>query len=632
MGQPNVGKSTLFTRLTGVGVLTCNYPGTTVEFFEGTVVRNGHRARIHDLPGTYSMSGESEDEVVAIRMLEELRPDKVILVADATRLEPSLVLLFQLIEMGFPIIFALNQMDQARRRFELDVEMLRDLLEVPVIPVSARHGEGIEELADAMLEHDTPVSGFEVRYDSHIEEHIRELVPMLDGSQDYLPRGTVIKLLEGSEYVSSSLPDAIRQRASVLASEFHAGHGESIDVHINRDRYGEAGNILSEAQSPLAGGLPLSERISDLTLRPLTGVPILIGVLATLFLGIVVIGGWLDEALEDLYEGIMGDALGNWGASIGGSLGEMIAIGMDQSILAILTIVVPYIIVFYFIMGILEDTGYLPRAVVLLDSVMHRFGLHGRALIPMMTGIGCAVPAILSTRTAGTRRERLILATLIVMCVPCSAQLAIILGITGRFAGMAYAALTFLILLALLLILGKVMDRFMRYEPTYLAMELPELAVPTLKNVGTKTWARTKEFFFIAFPLMFIGSVVMEVLMGYDLLRFVVDPMTFLTVGLLGLPAITIVAFIVGIMRKEMAMGMLLTLFAVTSPGDLALYFTPEQFFVFGLVMAIYMPCLATMVVLWKEFGLKDTLLLSAGSIGLAFGVGAFFNFLLGII
>ena len=631
MGQPNVGKSTLFTRLTGVGVLACNYPGTTVEFFEGTVLRDGHRARIHDLPGTYSLSGESEDEVVALRMLEKNHPDRVILVADATRLEPSLVLLFQLIELGYPVILALNQMDLARRRFTLDVDALHQELGIPVIPISAKHGEGIEMLADAMLDPKPPLATFQVRYDAHIEEHLTELIPMVDADMPYPPRGAAVKLLEGNEYVSILLPDAMRNRALTIAEEFYGTHDESIDVHINRDRYGEAGRILRRVQKPLKGGLSMQEKVSDITLRPLTGVPILITVLSGLFLGIVMLGGLLDEIISGIYDDFVGDAIITWGASVGGALGETVATGIDQSFMAILVLVRPYIMVFYIIMGILEDTGYLPRAVVLLDGVMHRIGLHGRAVIPMMVGLGCSVPAVLATRTAGTRRERLILATLIVMTVPCSAQMAIILGITGRFAGIGYAALIFLILLIILLVLGRLMDRWLQYEPTYLAMELPEMRLPTLRNVAFKTWSRSKDFFLIAFPLLFIGSIGVEVLIAYDALDFIVDPFTFLTVGLLGLPAVTMISFIVGVIRKEMALGMLLTLFSVGAVSDLSSYLTPEQFFIFGLVMAIYLPCLATMAVLWKEFGLRDTVAISVCSITLAFGVGALLNMILGL-
>ena len=631
MGQPNVGKSTLFTRLTGVGVLACNYPGTTVEFYEGTVLRNGHKAHIHDLPGTYSLSGESEDEVVALRMLEDEHPDRVILVADATRLEPSLVLLFQLIELGYPVILALNQMDLARRRFTLDVEALHQELGIPVIPISAKHGEGIEMLADAMLSPELPRTSFQVRYDGHIEAHLTELVAMVTGDLPYPKRGAAVKLLEGNEYVSILLPDEMRDRALVIADDFKITHDESIDVHINRDRYGEAGRILRGVQKPLKGGPSLQEKVSDLTLHPLTGIPILIAVLSSLFLGIVMLGGLLDELISGIYDDLVGDAIITWGATVGGALGETVATGVDQSIMAILVLVIPYIMVFYIIMGILEDTGYLPRAVVLLDGVMHRIGLHGRAVIPMMVGLGCTVPAVLATRTAGTKRERLILATLIVMTVPCSAQMAIVLGITGRFAGIGYAALIFLVLLSIMLILGRMMDRWLQYEPTYLAMEIPELSLPSIRNVAFKTWSRSKDFFLIAFPLLFVGSIGVEVLIAYDALNFIVDPFTFLTVGFLGLPAVTIISFIVGVIRKEMALGMLITLFSVGTVSDLSSYLSPEQFFIFGLVMAIYLPCLATMAVLWKEFGLRDTLVISFCSISLAFGVGALFNLILGL-
>ena len=315
----------------------------------------------------------------------------------------------------------------------------------------------------------------------------------------------------------------------------------------------------------------------------------------------------------------MGTALIDFGAGIGGKFGEAVFTGIDGSFQAILTLVIPYILVFYLMLGVLEDSGYLTRAVVLLDNTMHRFGLHGGAFIPMIVGIGCNVPAIMAVRTIHSRREKIILSAMIVTAVPCSAQMAIIFGATGKFSGLL-AALCILVMLACLgALTGILLNRFLKYEPSNLAMELPPLQMPGIRNILSKTWGRIKDFIYIALPLLVIGSIVIEILITYDLLDPIVDPLSPITVGLLGLPAVCIISFIVGILRKEMALGMLQILAAGV---PLAEFMTPGQFVVFGAVMAVYMPCIATLATMWREIGWKETVCVSVMTAVFALIVG----------
>jgi len=628
MGNPNVGKSTLFTKLTGVGVMISNYPGTTVEFKEGSFLRGGRKVAVHDLPGTYSLSGESEDEIVAIRMLAENRFDAVVVVVDATRLESSLVLLFQVIELGYPVLVALNQMDIAQKRYDIDLARLEGILGLPVFPVSAIVGEGVDELAQAVVSDRATRTGFKVSYDSHIEEHLESLAEGVPATQ-FPPRGAMLKLLEGNEYISSLYDEGTKQKAYLAAKEFRADHGESINIHITRDRYGEAGRIRKEAVTPRQGPLTMRDRISDMTMRPATGIPILIGVLAFIFLAIVIMGEWLEHELEDLFGMVVGDVLVDIGRSLAGDFGAAVGSGVTLGIEAIVVLIIPFVMVWYVILALLEDSGYMPRAVALLDGVMHKVGLHGRAVIPMLVGIGCSVPAILATRTAGSKRERLILSTLIVMAVPCGAQMAIIVGLVSRFVGIAAAAGIFVMLLALLLVLGFAMDRWLRREPTCLAMEIPDLRTPTARNVAFKTYSRSRDFFMIAFPFLLVGSVLVEILLSYDAMDFIVEPMSFITVGILGLPAVTIIAFVFGILRKELAVGMLVTISGVGAVGRLPEFMDPVQFVVFGVVMAIYMPCLAAWAVLMREVGVRNALLVGAASILTALLAGGAVNLVL---
>ena len=341
-------------------------------------------------------------------------------------------------------------------------------------------------------------------------------------------------------------------------------------------------------------------------------------------LAVVVYGGaFLDSVVSSAYDAIVGDALISFGASIGGRFGEAVFTGIDGSFRAILTLVIPYILVFYLLLGVLEDSGYLTRAVVLLDNMMHRFGLHGGAFIPMIVGIGCNVPAIMAIRTINSRREKIILSAMIVTAVPCSAQMAIIFGATGKFSGLL-AALCILVVLACLGVLtGILLNRFLKYEPSNLAMELPPLQAPGIRNILSKTWSRIKDFIYIALPLLIVGSIVIEILITYNLLDPIVDPLSPITVGLLGLPAVCVISFIVGILRKEMALGMLQILAAGV---PLAEFMTPGQFVVFGAVMAIYVPCIATMATMWREIGWRETICVSAMTAGFALVVGMFAN------
>jgi ferrous iron transport protein B len=267
------------------------------------------------------------------------------------------------------------------------------------------------------------------------------------------------------------------------------------------------------------------------------------------------------------------------------------------------------------------------RVVSLLDGVMHRIGLHGRAIIPIVVGYGCNVPAILATRTMGSKRERLILATLITISVPCSAQTAIIIGTVGNYAGPEWALLLFGTMLVLLLLLGLAMHRLMRFEPSGLFLEIPELRMPSPKQTLGKTYIRVKEFLTIAFPLLLAGSVVLEILMAEGVLQRLVDPAEPFMTGVLGLPAITVVALVFGILRKEMALQMLMVLFGTSS---LALALNEPQMFTFAIVMAVFMPCLAALAVLIREFGIRNTAAITAASIGIAIALGALSNALLG--
>jgi len=624
-----VGKSIIFSKLTGVGVISANYPGTTVEYSEGKARFMDRTVTVIDLPGTYSIAGNTEDERVATDLINERRPDTIIAVLDATRLERNLVFLFELIESGHNVVVSLNMYDLLRKsRIDIDIARLERILMMPVIPTVATKGEGIDSLLYTSVQLRRK-SRFKVRYDSHIEHMITQLSAMLKEEDWTIPlRAVAVRLLAGDQKVVEKASAEVAAASAKMREEFRRHHGEDIIVHIQRDRFGEAGRIAKEVVGKAATAKDREGIISDLTLRPVTGIPILVGVLALVFITLVFAGGAIEKFLVGEYQDAAKPFFDDLRSSMSNDIGRGIVDGIYLSIEAMLALVIPYIMVFYIMLSVLEDTGYLVRVVSLLDGVMHRLGLHGRAVIPMVVGFGCNVPAILATRAMGSRRERLILATLITIAVPCSAQTAIIIGTVGNHAGALWALAIYLVLGALLLVLGFAMHRTIKFEPTGLFVEIPDLRMPSAKQTAIKTYIRIKEFLTIAFPLLLGGSIVLEVLMAMGALQKIVDPAEpFMTV-VLGLPAVAVVALVFGILRKEMALQMLMVLFGTS---ELATVLSSEQMFVFALVMAVFMPCLAALAVLVKEFGLRSTVVVTLASISLALVLGAIAKVALGI-
>jgi len=304
-----------------------------------------------------------------------------------------------------------------------------------------------------------------------------------------------------------------------------------------------------------------------------------------------------------------------------GAVGQVLNIGLIQGIAGILTVMIPYILVFFIALAILEDTGYLPRMAFVMDSAMHKIGLHGRAVVPMLGGFGCNVPAIMATRVLTTKRERRIASFLTTM-IPCSARTAVILGTVGVFLGIKYALVIYGMILAMIFVVGWLLNRWLPGQVSGMIMEMPPLRRPMARPVLYKTWLRMKHFVYIAVPLLLVGSFVIGILHVSGVLNSITEPLAPFTTGLLGLPAVTIIPLIYGFIRKE---GALVLLVSLAGPAGLASLMNPLQFFVFALVVAIYVPCIATVAVLARELGRKDAIAISAGTFLLAVLVGGLF-------
>jgi ferrous iron transport protein B len=628
-GTPNVGKSAIFHQITGADVIISNYPGTTVELTEGRVRYGDYDVRVVDLPGIYSLGAISEDELVARRVILEQNPDVIVNIVDASNLGRSLYLTLQLLRLNRPMIVVLNMYDVAMRKgFRIDVEALSEKLGVPVISTVAVRGENVhrafEKAVEVAMERKLPqrtiLMGRDVEGSiGRLEKVIRRR--LVHPPFDLPPRSLAIKLLEGDVHIIRELAQHPRgspvlREADELARRIRAQHGEPAAFRIARERHGIANIIAGEVTKYVATEPELSDKLSAVMTEPRTGIPIMIAVFAALILLIVCVGGFIEGLLTRGWEA----ATSGLSSALQGSgeVGRVVEIGLVQGISGILSVMIPYILIFYLALAFLEDTGYLPRMAFVMDSAMHKIGLHGRAVVPMLGGFGCNVPAIMGTRVLTTRRERLIASFLITM-VPCSARTAVILGTVGFFLGMKYALVIYGMILAMIFIVGWLLNRWLPGHVSGMIMEMPPLRRPMLGPILTKTWLRMKHFIYVAVPLLLMGSFLIGILHVSGVLNSITGPLAPFTTGLLGLPAVAIIPFMYGFIRKE---GAFVLLASIAGTSNLLTFMSPLQIFVFALVVAIYIPCVATVAVLKRELGWRDAIAISAGTFLLAVAVG----------
>ena len=540
VGNPNVGKSALFTRITGVHAVSSNYPGTTVGFLEGWLRREGEAWRVIDVPGAYTLTPTNEAEEVAERMVAE-GCDAVVVVLDATALERNLFLAFQVMERRLPVVVALNMVDEARHKgIDIDPALLEELLGVPVVSTVAVSGEGVSRLLDRLCE---ASPGREVP--STKEERWAAIGAVTEQVQKVRHRHhTLLDKLEDASVNSFwGLVIGIAVIASSFAAIRYAGEG-------------------------LIDGLldPLFERYWLPVVKYLSGI----------FGG----GGFL----HDIIIGRLVDGHVDFEQSFG-----MLTTGLYVPVVMVL----PYVLSFYAVLSFLEDFGYLPRLAVIFDALLHRMGLHGFAIVPSLLGFGCNVPGILATRVLDSQRERFIAATLISVAVPCAGLQAMIIGALGSM-GMKWVAMVYGTLLVSWLLLGRLLHSILPGFSPELIVEIPPYRIPSLKAMGLKLWMRISGFFLEAVPLV-LGGILLISLMDAtgitDLLTRLLAPVFS---GLLGLPGEAAGPILLGILRKDVAVGMLATL-----------GLSPAQLVVATITLSMTFPCIATFIVLWRELGGK---------------------------
>jgi ferrous iron transport protein B len=599
-GNPNVGKSTLFNRLTKSSVDTANYPGMTVGLNTARALWEGRAITVVDIPGTYSLDPVSEDQAVARQALLELEPDLTVVILDATNLARNLYLALELLDLGLPLVVGLNLMDEARRqKLRVDPHRLSELLGVPCVTLVARNGEGVPELIHAAARGLESAGG---------PESARPLeAASALGAANALSAGSVARL---TSRLSADSPAAIAER--------HARARAMADA-------------VTESQA-----VGTSDRLWRATTSVYTGVPILLGVLATVFAVLFYLGGWLSNLLTTAWNA----SLGAWitsgiHATLGsGILGSTVLWALNGGILATLAVAIPYILTFYLILAVLEDSGYMNAAAFLTDRLMHLFGLHGRATIPLIAAAGCNVPAIMGTRVLSSKRERTIACTLVTL-TPCSARTAVILGAVSLYVGWQWALLVFGVVLVVGVLAGVGLGRLLPGHSEGLVMEMFPLRRPSLPVTLKKTWKRFFGFVWSAAPIILVGSVVLGVLYETGWIWHLSRPLSPVIETWLGLPLVAGLALIFAVLRKELALQLLLVL-AIAQYGarahSLLDFMTPHQIVVYAIVSTLYIPCVATIAMLGRELGWRRAAAISAGTVVLALLVGGAVSHLLAVV
>lgn len=653
VGNPNVGKSLFFNHFSGLYVDVSNYPGTTVEITEG----NYKQFRVIDTPGIYGVSSFNDEERVARD--EVLSADIVLNVVDATNLERDLFLTLQLLDMQFRMVVALNMMDAVEETgLEIDVERLSQILGVPVIGVTAIKKRGFEELERA-LERAT-IGNIEPELNAELSAVIARLKPTAN------PAADALMILEGDETVARrhGLEPQDRREAIYVA---------------RRNRVNEIVAEVLRQKSAMKFGAALSEKLGKWTINPITGIPILIVALWLIYqvVGVMVaqrVVGHAEvelgnkrfepfvkhlfakitpveitvevlngedvietrtfefpkgenaepEKFEEFKSFIEGkDVAQNfafsqetlWGKLVTILAGEFGALTMTVTYLAFLLL--PLVIGFYLFLAILEDCGYLPRLATMVDRLFTAMGLNGRAVIPIILGFGCVTMATITTRLLQTSREKTIAASILNFAIPCSAQLAVITALLTK-AGGFYTLVFFLIILANLVAIGTILDKLLPGRSSPLLIDLPPMRLPRPANVLKKTWIKTKSFMTEAAPWFFVGAALVSTMQVTGLLEAWVKLFEPITTHWLRLPAESARAFVMGMVRRD---------FGAAGLYDLSL--SPEQIVVSLTVITLFVPCIASLMVLIKERGAKEAMTIWLGSWALAFGVGGAVAFLM---
>ncbi|MBN1959394.1 MAG: ferrous iron transport protein B [Deltaproteobacteria bacterium] len=618
-GQPNCGKSTLFNAVAGFKVDTGNFAGTSVAFAETSLRLDGRLLRIIDLPGTYSISSFDPAERVARDYLLSGEVDVIVNVVDSALLSRSLELSLQLLEMKIPMVMCLNMIDEAHRKgISIDGQKLFELTGIRSEHVVAVLGSGIEELFRKALEvADGSFNPVQPTYDLDVEDCIAKI------SKSY-PTALLQTLKMNERFVILRLlemDDELEEIAKKIAPEFVNMvrnerksladlHGWSEASVLASHRHALVLDIYEQIASHQHGALPgLRDKIDRFMTDPFGGsITVIASLLLTFYLAFFLgdkVAGLIDEPLSNLLTYV---------SSLGTGLTIALLSGLAEGVFAGAGIVLPYLIPLLLLLAIYEDSGILPRIAFMVDGILHRVGLHGKSVMPLLLGCGCNVPAIMATRNLENSRDRFI-TMLTIPFVICSARSVIILALAGKYLGAVWVAGLYVFAIAIAATVSFALSRSKRYPSLGLFMEVPALRRPYPSIVVKKVWLRLREFIIVAWPVILISSVVLSALSHFGIDTYINHALSPLTTWVLGLPEIVGIALLLGIFRKELTLVMLEAALGV---NDFTSILTHAQILVFVVFTMFYIPCIATLAALWKEGGYKTCLKSAALNFGVA--------------
>lgn len=638
VGNPNVGKSVIFGLLTGRYATVSNYSGTTVTITSGTAAINGADIPVIDTPGVNNLIPMSEDEVVTRDILLNENIRVVLQVADAKNLNRGLLISVQLAEMGLPFVLVLNMFDEAKSRgIDVDIKQLADIIGTTVIPTVGVERKGLKELRDALSEKKYP--SVNINYGGVIEEGIKEIESLLPDC-NISKRSVALMLLAGDE----SLKPWIKTRAGATAisrietirSEIQVKFYEPLGYVINQKREKVCQKIFSDVISKYqpemsASLLNFYARFGRWAMHPVWGIPVLVVVLFLMYEFVGVFGA---QTLVDLLEHkLFGGYINPYmtyivSAFISDSFFKDLLVGEYGIITMALTysiaIILPIVGTFFIAFGILEDSGYLPRLAIMVHKIFKMMGLHGKAVLPMVLGLGCDTMATLTARIMETKKERIIVTLLLALGVPCSAQLGVILGMLGGVSFLV-TLLWISILILVLFLVGLLSSIIIKGDQSDFVFDIPPLRMPVLTNIIFKTLSRISWYLKEAVPLFILGTLILFTLDKLRVLEFIEVLASPVVVNFLGLPQKATDAFLIGFLRRDYGAA---GLYALASAGKL----NPNQILVSLVTITLFVPCVANLMVMIKERGLKTALAMVMFIFPFAFLVGGMVNYTLNLL
>lgn len=634
VGNPNVGKSVIFGLLTKTYVTVSNYPGTTVELSQGNIILDGKKYLLIDTPGINSLTPMSEDEKVTRNIFLTEKPFCVLQVADTKNLKRSLLITMQIAEMGLPLILALNMEDEARDRgIAVDIKHLTEITGINAAGTIASQRKGIKEIKNLLINPSLPT--LKVKYEAVIEEFIEKISGLIPESS-ISKRALAVMILSGDdslkEWLVANVAAENIKKIELLRDACQSKLNEPISILITKRRL----EIADEITEKVIKKIPASKNqlisfLGKISMHPVWGIPILLFVLFCLYEFVGVFGaGTLVNFFEQV---IFGKYLNPMAAKVVQSIvpfkfiqemliGEygLISVALTYAIAIILPITATFFIAF----AILEDSGYLPRLAIMSNRAFNFIGLNGKAVLPMVLGLGCGTMAVMTSRILETKRDRIITTFLLALAVPCSAQLGVILGMLGSLSFKAVLVWSLAVLLTLL-ISGYLASKIIRGEKTDFFLEIPPIRKPNITNIIIKTLGRIEWYLKEAVPLFILGTFMLFIMHKLNLISLLESITRPIIVNLLGLPEKTTESFILGFLRRDYGAA---GLFAMAQKGLL----TPVQSVVSLVTITLFIPCLANLFMIIKERGIKTAAVIIGIVFPLAFLFGGLLNWVLKIL